>query len=233
MTSSRTGTRRATPGQRQRLERLQQLKVLAHPLRLRLLEVFALGPATTMQAAARLGEPPTRLYHHVYAMQRAGLLRLTGTRPNRGTVEKYFVAVAHRFEFDPGPSPRVAVSPRVPATPRAWPAAAAAAGTIADALRDDVRGLAPASDDPVRPIVVRAVIHASAARIREIRAELTALLARLTRRPPRARAVADPRRYALTLALLRSESKTRRTTPGRRAADRRPARADRRRTPDR
>lgn len=92
----------------------------------------------------------------------------------------------------------------------------AAAGTIAEALRDDLRGLTSASHDPVRPIVVRAVIHAGPARIREIRAELTALLARLTRRPPRARAEADPRRYALTLALLRSEPQTRARAPARR-----------------
>src|SRR5262245_21298058 len=68
----------------------QELRALAHPLRLRLLEHFAQGPTTTMQVAAKMGEPPTRLYHHVNALERAGLLKLRSTRPNRGTTEKYY-----------------------------------------------------------------------------------------------------------------------------------------------
>src|SRR2546425_5547851 len=74
------GRRRAT----------QQLRALAHPLRLRLLEAFALGRRTTMQVAAQLGEPPTRLYHHVNALERAGILKLVDTRQVRGATEKYF-----------------------------------------------------------------------------------------------------------------------------------------------
>jgi DNA-binding transcriptional ArsR family regulator len=67
-----------------------QLRALAHPLRLRLLEAFAQGRRTTMQVAAQLGEPPTRLYHHVNALERAGILRLERTRQVRGTTEKYY-----------------------------------------------------------------------------------------------------------------------------------------------
>src|SRR5262245_12737797 len=51
----------------------QELRALAHPLRLKLLEAFAGGPRTTMQVAADMGEPPTRLYHHVNALERAGI----------------------------------------------------------------------------------------------------------------------------------------------------------------
>jgi len=71
-----------------------QLRALAHPLRLRLLELFGEQPRTTMQVAALLGEPPTRLYHHVNLLERAGLLRLREQRPNRGTVEKWYEASA-------------------------------------------------------------------------------------------------------------------------------------------
>ena len=67
----------------------QQLRALAHPLRLRLLEAFALGRRTTMQVAAQMGEPPTRLYHHVHALRRAGFLKRVDTRQVRGTTEKY------------------------------------------------------------------------------------------------------------------------------------------------
>lgn len=192
--------RRVPARQRRSLEELERLKLLAHPLRLRLLEVFALGPVTTKQAAERLGEPPTRLYHHVYAMERAGLLRLTATRPNRGTIEKYFEAVKHRFGFDP----RALSDGRSPGA--GWPAAAAAAHTLVDALRGDLEGLGRGETGVVAPILVRAVIHADRARIRAIRAELAALVHRLSRDRGGNRPGASTRRYALTLALLRSES---------------------------
>ena len=53
---------------------------------------------TTKQVAELLNEKPTRLYHHVDALERAGLVQLTRTRPKRGTVEKYYRSVARRFE---------------------------------------------------------------------------------------------------------------------------------------
>lgn len=83
--------RRPTPSSAaDRLRATQELRALAHPLRLRLVEHFARGPRTTMQVAAEMGEPPTRLYHHVNALERAGILRLQSTRQVRGTTEKYF-----------------------------------------------------------------------------------------------------------------------------------------------
>src|SRR3954462_12886708 len=71
-----------------------ELRALAHPLRLRILELFAEAPRTTKQVAELLGQPPTRLYHPVAALERAGLLTLKETRKNRGTVEKWYEAVA-------------------------------------------------------------------------------------------------------------------------------------------
>jgi DNA-binding transcriptional ArsR family regulator len=67
-----------------------QLRALAHPLRLRLVELFGEASRTTMQVAEILGQPPTRLYHHVNALTRAGVLRVRETRKNRGTVEKWY-----------------------------------------------------------------------------------------------------------------------------------------------
>jgi len=83
--STRTG-----PGAPPLHANVAELRALAHPLRLRMLELFAEAPRTTKQVADLLGEPPTRLYHHVAALERAGLLRLRETRKNRGTVEKWF-----------------------------------------------------------------------------------------------------------------------------------------------
>jgi len=69
---------------------IEQVRALAHPLRLQLVELFARGPLTAKQAAEKLGQPPTRLYHHVATLERAGLLRLKETRAVRGATEKYF-----------------------------------------------------------------------------------------------------------------------------------------------
>jgi len=78
---------------------LEQVRVLADPFRLKLLGAFGARPRTTKQVAQRLGEKPTKLYHHVEALKRVGLLALKETRPNRGTLEKYYQAVATRFQI--------------------------------------------------------------------------------------------------------------------------------------
>ena len=80
---------------------LDQVKALAHPLRMRIIETLAgPEPMTTKQVAEALGEKPTRLYHHVDMLQKVGLIRLTHTRQNRGATEKYFEPIAKSFRAD-------------------------------------------------------------------------------------------------------------------------------------
>lgn len=88
------------------LDDLEQLKALSDPLRLRILEALCGPPRTTKQVADHLGEKPTRLYHHVDALEAAGLIHLVHTRPKRGTLEKYFQAVARQFRADPSIFPQ-------------------------------------------------------------------------------------------------------------------------------
>ena len=76
---------------------LQQIKALADPLRQKIVGAIAVEPRTTKQVAEMLGQPPTRLYHHVDLLEKLGLIRLVSTKPKRGTTEKYFQAIAHRF----------------------------------------------------------------------------------------------------------------------------------------
>ena len=61
------------------------------------MELFAESPKTTKQVAELLDQPPTRLYHHVAALERAGLLVLTERRQNRGAVEKWYTSVAQQI----------------------------------------------------------------------------------------------------------------------------------------
>ncbi len=79
---------------------LKQIKVFAHPLRARLVEVFADKPMTAKQAAEVIGQKATKLYHHVEALERVGLIKLVKTQKKRGTVEKYYRTVAKRFSVD-------------------------------------------------------------------------------------------------------------------------------------
>ena len=84
---------------------LAQLKVLADPLRVRILEALCEQPRTTKQVAERLGEKPTKLYHHVEALDRAGLIELHSTRPNRARSR-------NTSEPSPGPSRPTLISSR-------------------------------------------------------------------------------------------------------------------------
>ena len=83
------------------IERLEQAKLLTDPFKLKLIERFACGPATTKQVADRMGEKAPRLYRHVDALVEEGLLELVEERPKRGTIERYYRTVADRFEIHP------------------------------------------------------------------------------------------------------------------------------------
>lgn len=78
----------------------EELKAVSDPLRSRILAVLSRGAMTTLQVARELGEKPTRLYHHVDLLERAGLIRLVREQPKRGTVERYLEPVARVFVID-------------------------------------------------------------------------------------------------------------------------------------
>ncbi len=82
------------------IDNVAQLKALAHPLRMKLLDKFASKPMTTMQISTELGMQPNRLYHHVAKLEDAGLITLVKTRRVRGTTEKYYSSVANSLRID-------------------------------------------------------------------------------------------------------------------------------------
>ncbi len=79
---------------------IEQVKALSDLVRLRILELLVKQPMTTRQVARALGEKPTRLYHHVTLLEQAGLIDLVDTRPNRGTIEKYYRAASSNYILD-------------------------------------------------------------------------------------------------------------------------------------
>jgi DNA-binding transcriptional ArsR family regulator len=167
------------------------VKVLADALRVRILEAFCLEERTTKQVAEQLGEKPTRLYHHVEALERVGLIRRTRTRQNRGTVEKYYLAVARQFRadsslFGAGAGPG---------------AMADLVATMLDNTSDELRRMIRAVEDPVdrqHALLSYLELHGTDAEIIEIRNRLQEVLAELekiSRRDP----PPHSRRYRLTL----------------------------------
>jgi hypothetical protein len=122
------------------------------------------APRTTKQVAEVLGEKPTKLYHHVEALERAGLIRLTETRPNRGTVEKYFQAVAGQFRVaasilspDEGPAAQEAMLTSILDTARAELMASLHTATSSQPEPDDA------------PLVARVTVRGSSAEVLKAR----------------------------------------------------------------
>src|SRR5215212_5411867 len=61
----------------------EQLRALAHPIRIRILEALASGPGTASTLARELGESSGATSYHLRALHRAGLVDEDETQPNR------------------------------------------------------------------------------------------------------------------------------------------------------
>ena len=198
------------PSAQERRRVVAELRAFAHPLRLRLFELFAEKARTTMQVAEILGEPPTRLYHHVNALQKSGLLKLKETRPIRGTVEKYFEAVKPGMQKDVGGVLRTSATARQ--------SALAAAGALLEQVRQDLHSeLAGSKHDGPGAVMLRMMIGASPTRAASIQKRLLAFLKELRAEcggdpdgEPESGALharelgKDEERWALTVAFTRS-----------------------------
>ena len=187
----RTRTRAQAAADRRRAT--QELRALAHPLRLRLLEEFAGPPRTTMQVATAMGEPPTRLYHHVNALERAGILKLARTRQVRGTTEKYYEVAKKSFGAVDGTS--VTGAMKAPLRHIAY--------MMFEEARTDLLAAIAETSKPARetaPVALRMLLTVSPAQIVSVRRKLLALLVsirkELRRQPPQE----DALRWALTVA---------------------------------
>ena len=83
-----------------KIKDLEQIKLLSDPLKLQLIQAFSEGEKTIKQVALDLDVKITKLYRHVDALYDAGLIVITEEKQKRGTVERTFRAIAHRFEAD-------------------------------------------------------------------------------------------------------------------------------------
>lgn len=144
------------------------MRSLAHPLRLSIMETFAGAPRTTKQVAEILGQPPTRLYYHVAALERAGLLRLKETKKNRGTVEKWFEVAGQSLG-----------AAKTRGLVRRTPTEAAARRAVVMAMLEQSRQEVVAAmhhRGAERPVVARLIVPAQPHRVRKMKKRLAHLL---------------------------------------------------------
>ncbi len=185
------------PAQAQVLSDLAQIKLLADPLRVRILELLAKGEMTTKQVAEELGEKPTKLYHHVEALEKAELVRLVRTRQNRGTLEKYYRAIARSFTVDAG----LFSTPVSKSSPSPLPDMI---GSVLDRTRDELAqliGSESAGEIESSGLISFIEIHASESEMEKLRDALETLI-RATAAPDEDEAESEERRYRLTLAFF-------------------------------
>jgi DNA-binding transcriptional ArsR family regulator len=177
-----------------RITDLRQIRAIADPLRIRMLQLFAQGPLTTKQVADRLGEKPTRLYNHARTLERAGLVRLVRTARNRGTTERYLEAVAPGFEVDES----------LFAMGRSGSSARAAVYATASAmLRGVAARLETATDTPgAEPLVGQAAVIVTPREYDWLHARVLQWVESLQRRKPGRGRRSDAGEALLTIALL-------------------------------
>jgi len=177
---------------------LEQVKVLADPLRVRLMEAFCLE-RTTKQVADMMGEKSTKLYHHVEALEKVGLIHLTRTKQNRGTLEKYYQAVARSFRADA--SLFLGADQKAPVTN----ALETMLSNMLDSVSSELRELLHAGEGEERfkeeGLLTYSEVQGTDADIRKIQRRLERLMKSLTEQDPGEEELPDDlRRYRLMLA---------------------------------
>jgi DNA-binding transcriptional ArsR family regulator len=82
------------------IDSVETLKVVADPLRLKILELLRGAPHTVKQLGAALHTPLKKLYYHVNLLEEHGLIRVASTRVVSGIIEKQYQVTAYRLSVD-------------------------------------------------------------------------------------------------------------------------------------
>jgi len=83
------------------IESLEQLRVLADPLRMRILEQLVQRPMTMSQLGDAFGESTAKMHYHVRELEKFGFIKLVEKRERGGFIEKYYRAVAKDVRVPP------------------------------------------------------------------------------------------------------------------------------------
>jgi DNA-binding transcriptional ArsR family regulator len=87
------------PAQQLEIHDLEALKVMADPLRARIVDILRKAPATAKEMAALLEMSPKSLYYHLALLERHNLIRVVEARQVSGITEKRYRATAYLFNY--------------------------------------------------------------------------------------------------------------------------------------
>ncbi|HYX12459.1 MAG TPA: helix-turn-helix domain-containing protein [Candidatus Acidoferrum sp.] len=121
------------PAAELRISDLETVRVIAEPLRFRLIQTMSTRPDepwTVKEIAGVLGEPATKLYYHVGLLEEHGIVVVVSSRLVSGIVEKRYQLAAERFSIDRG-----LLAPDEASTGEALHSIL---GTVFDAARTDI-----------------------------------------------------------------------------------------------
>lgn len=79
---------------------LEKMKTISDPLRVQILSILIRRKATVKQVADEIGESSAKLYYHVKALQKQGMIRIVAMEEKGGILEKYYRAVAKGYKID-------------------------------------------------------------------------------------------------------------------------------------
>ena len=82
------------------IDNLNQLRVLADPLRVVILQKLRDTPMTASQLAQLLGESPNKIHYHVTELERIGAIKIAETRQKGNLIEKYYALTAKIFSVN-------------------------------------------------------------------------------------------------------------------------------------
>jgi DNA-binding transcriptional ArsR family regulator len=86
---------------RRRKATADEVKALAHPLRLRIIRALYDGPQSNKELAMALHEDPATVLYHVRTLAKTGFVKPAGTRPGpRGSVEKLYRSTGKSWRLD-------------------------------------------------------------------------------------------------------------------------------------
>lgn len=83
------------------IQSADELRAIAHPLRVRILDCLIAQPLIVRDIGKLLRSSSTKLYYHVGELERAGLVRLVHTEVRSGIQLKYYRAVARYYHLSP------------------------------------------------------------------------------------------------------------------------------------
>ncbi len=147
---------------------LETLRLLADPLRLRLLAAVREEARSAKEIAGQLGMPVGKLYYHLDLLERHALIVVAATRIVSGIAEKQYRAAARAFRVD-----RSLLALDDATTAIDGMLAAVLDGTRVEAERSARSG---AFADGASAILTRKVVHLTAERAHRLKGEIETLL---------------------------------------------------------